>query len=242
MEEDDDGVRGRPCGAHLLQQPWNVLRRREAGFSPGPADQAETSSSSSTWVAPMTAIRCPLMVRRKGRGTPASRWSPMPTTGKRWRLGRRERVAKAVLPVVEPVVVGHRRHVDATAWRTREGAGGRAEHECLRRRGAAGRHGGLRGSRPTDRPGGGPARSDRGHGRGVRRQLGCEDALEVHVPAEREDDWCVFGRCRRARELIQLRRGVSVPALSTAPASTATVSPKTMTARASFTNRGTEPR
>ena len=81
VEEDDDGVGRLPCGADLLHEPWDVLRRREPRLARA-AVQAEMSWSSSTCVAPMTAIRWPLIVRRNGRYA-CFAFRPMPTTGKR---------------------------------------------------------------------------------------------------------------------------------------------------------------
>ena len=111
------------------------------GF-PGPAVQAEISSSSSTWVAPMTAIRWPLIVRRNGRyACFASSADPDDREAIALRGG--ERVAKSLDAVVEPVVVRHRRDVDARPAQGGERIRGCPEHELLRAGGATRRHCGL---------------------------------------------------------------------------------------------------
>ena len=67
MEEHDDRVRGRRApGARPAARRGTSFADASPGL-PGPAVQAEISSSSSTCVAPMTAMRWPLIVRRNGR-------------------------------------------------------------------------------------------------------------------------------------------------------------------------------
>ena len=202
MEEDDDRVRGLPCGAHLLQQPWHVLCRCEPGLprSCGPGrDELVVEHLRRADDGD------PLAVDRAAEGAVGLlRVEADAHDREAVALRRGERVAKAGLSVVEPVVVRHRRHVDAAAAQSRERARGSAEHERLRRRRAAGRHGRLQVhdreiSLAEDR-------LDRiEDASGIGRQPRFEHAFEVHVSAEREHDGLAFGIGRRARELIPAR-------------------------------------
>ena len=102
-------------------------------------------------------------------------------------LRRRHRVAEARLPVVHAVVVRERRDVDRASAQGRERARRRAEDELLDGGAAPVRDRGLE---VDDREVGLPEHGLDGieHGRRRRRELVRQDAFEVDVPAEREDD------------------------------------------------------
>ena len=135
-------------------------------------------------------------------GTPASRSArsrPPGSVAPR----RRERVAKAGYAVVQPVVVGHRRHVDAAGREAANASG--APGTCTPWASAApprdrglevhDREVGAGGARPTGAS----------TGFGVARELGPDHALEVDVSAEREDDGPSGGS--PPRERLPLERG-----------------------------------
>ena len=140
----------------------------------GPAVHAETSSSSSTWVAPMSGDA--LAVDR------AAEWSirllcvqPDPDD---WETGAPrsgERVAKPCFAVVETVVVGHRRDVHSSRRERGEGARRRAEDEGLRCRRAACRDRGL--EIHDGEVGTAEHRAD-----GSENELGCERGAPLRSP------------------------------------------------------------
>ena len=202
MEEDDDRVRGLPCGAHLLQQPWHVLCRCEPGFprscSPG-RDELVVEHLCRADDGDLLAVD-----RAAEGAVGLLRVEADAHDGEAVPLRRGQRVAEAGLSVVEPVVVRHRRHVDTAAAQSGERCCGSAKHERLRCRRTARRHGCLqvhdREIRLAEH------RLDRlEHTADICRQPRLEHAFEVHVPAEREHDGLTFGIGRRARELIPAR-------------------------------------
>ncbi len=142
VQEHDDGVAVGPgaCGP-----------RRRAGRRswprPGPpwvsvAVHAVMRFESSTWVAPITAIRWPLTSVRHGAKA-SSAVVAHAHDGEVGGLGRGQRVGQADRAVVEPVVVGHGGHVDAGAGQRGERRRGSPEREVLGHRRAPGGDGRL---------------------------------------------------------------------------------------------------
>ena len=132
-------------------------------------------------------------MRRNGRYL--LRVQPDPDDGEVVAFRGGEGVAQAVHAVVEPVVVRHRRDVDAAASERGERCCRRAEGEQLRRRRSAVRHRSLEvhhGEIGTAEDG-----LDRSERRGgIRGELRREHALEVDVASECEHDRLRFGLSR----------------------------------------------
>ncbi len=185
MEEDDDGVRALAGAPDLLEQPRDGLRGGEARLRRpgGPAldevvvqdlRRGEDRDALSPHGLPVRRV-CLLAVEPDAD----DREAVAPRS--------RERVAQARLSEVHTVVVGHRRDVDRSAVERLERARRRAEGERLRGRGPAVRHRCLEVDHRDvglvqDRLDG--SEQSRGAGGKPRR----ENALEVDVPAESQDD------------------------------------------------------
>ena len=169
----------------LLEQPRDGLRRGEARL-PGPGGPAldEVVVEHLRRGEDCDALASHgLAVRRVGLLAVAPDADHREAVAPR----RSERVAQARLSEVHAVVVGHRRDVDRPAAERLERARGRAEGERLRGGGAAVRHRGLE----VDHRDVGLL-EDRLDGseqsRGTSGQPRRENALEMDVSAEGEDD------------------------------------------------------